>query len=256
MDWLNEHSGLLIIICSVLIIALLAVTIYIVYDVRKKIASQKINFLGLYAIDPNTRVAYAKLTFGNKSINNLGITELGVKNGGVNFPFTAEFRAQHRLGDSARIIIEPRCAIEFKLSTDDLKKVIFEKNGKKMLKTLRLYAIDVAGSCYQGKVKAIKRLVRELMIAEEKGVPHTPTLMLPQPAQPNEMQPQSEQREETVVVPETPLETLARTEPAEEMPQQEEKKAEETAVDVAVQPESEEKEAPVETPSEVEEETE
>ncbi|MDE6274102.1 MAG: hypothetical protein K2L87_03535 [Clostridiales bacterium] len=206
MNWLEEHSGLLVLICSVLIIALLAVIIYAVCDVRKKIASQKINFLGLYEVDPNTHVAYAKLTFGNKSINNLGITELGIKNGGVNIPFTAEFRAQKRLGDTARIIIEPRCAIDLLLDTAMLRKVVFEKNDKKVLKTLRLYAIDVAGTCYQGKAKAVKRLVHELMVADENGVAHIPTVAYQPPVESANTQP----------APETPLEELAKAVPEDD----------------------------------------
>lgn len=198
MQWLNEHSGLLVLIGIIVTVLLLGIAIWLIYDVRKKIAAQKIHFLGMYCVDPDSRVAYAKLALGNKTLNNFHILELGVKNGKVNLPFTAQFRGQHGLSETSRIVIEQRQSVDFTLSLDELRKTVVYKNGKKQLKTLRLYAVDVSGTLYEGRVSAVRKLVKEILAADEKGMPHTPSVALPQEEAPRSAQANPEAlREET-----------------------------------------------------------
>ena len=63
-----------------------------------------------------------------------------------------------------RIVIEQRSSITFTVSAEDLTKVLVDgKNGKQVLKTLRVYAVDLTGTLYQGKVPAVKKLLNELV---------------------------------------------------------------------------------------------
>lgn len=181
MDWLNENSGLVVLFAAIVLVILSGVTIALVKSLRDKIAVQKLNFLGIYSVDAETRESYASLTVGNKSINEIGITELGLKNGKVNFDLTDLYKAQKGLSADARIVVEQRSAINFSLNAAELLTVLVDgKNGKKVLKNLRLYAVDLTGTLYQGKVPAVKKLLAELAAAQKKGVVHVPTVKLPQ----------------------------------------------------------------------------
>lgn len=181
MDWLNENSGLVVLFAAIVLVILSGVTIALVKSLRDKIAVQKLNFLGIYSVDAETRESYASLTVGNKSINEIGITELGLKNGKVNFDLTDLYKAQKGLSADARIVVEQRSAINFSLNAAELLTVLVDgKNGKKVLKNLRLYAVDLTGTLYQGKVPAVKKLLAELAAAQKKGAVHVPTVKLPQ----------------------------------------------------------------------------
>lgn len=171
MEWLNEHSGLMVLLTSIIIIALLIVAVVVLINLRGKMTVQKLHFLGFYSADVNTREYYAELTIGNKSLNDIGISELGIRNGNINFNFTEVYKEKKGLPADARIVIEQRSAITFCLTTDDLKQALIDgEDGTKVLKTLKVYAVDLTGNCYYGKVNAVKRLLSNIMNAERHGV--------------------------------------------------------------------------------------
>lgn len=167
MEWLNENSGLLILVLSIIIIALIGISIWLLFNLRNKIAVQKLKFTGFYSLNKDTKRRYAGLTIGNKSLNDVGLDELGIQNGKVNIPLTEVYKNQEAMQHDARIVLEQRNAIKFELSCKELLQIVLEKNGTKRVKTLRLYAVDSTGTVYRGKIPAVKKLVRELL-AENK----------------------------------------------------------------------------------------
>ena len=75
MEWLNENSGIIVLIASIILVALIGVVVWLLLRLHSKIAVQRLNFLGFYSVDDSTRRRYAGLTIGNKSLNDVGITE-------------------------------------------------------------------------------------------------------------------------------------------------------------------------------------
>lgn len=171
MEWLNEHAGLLVLITSVVIIGLVVISLVILYEIRRKIAIQRLNFLGFYSTNTETREHYANLTIGNRSLNDVGIAELGLRNGKVNFPLIDLYKKKKELSADARVVIEQRSSISFSLTSWELKRVLIDgKDGKKILKKLSLYAVDLTGNLYRGKVSAVRKLLAELLAAEKEKV--------------------------------------------------------------------------------------
>lgn len=219
MDWLNQNSGIIVLITAILTIALLAFVIYLVFSLRSKIAVQRLKFLGFYSTDVNSRANFAEFTVGNKSLNDVGISEIGIKNGKVAFNLTELFKAKKGMKKDARIVLEQRSSISFRLTADELKKVLVDgKNGKKVLNTLRVYAVDLTGTLYQGKVPAVRKLLADLVAAEKRGdvpaeVVHTeqPFVEDEEPVEPVLKAPDAAAQE----MPEPPLETTAEKEPVE-----------------------------------------
>lgn len=167
MEWLNENSGLVALLSAIVIVALVAVCLILVFNLRGKIAVQKLNFLGFYSAELDSRKNYAEIVIGNKSLNDLAISELGIKNGKMSFNLTALYREKENLSEDARIFIRQRSAIRFRLSVDELKKVLMDgKGGKKVLRTLKVYVVDATGTLYQGRIGAVGKLLRDLMYAE------------------------------------------------------------------------------------------
>lgn len=174
MEWLNEHSGLLVIIFSVIIIALSGLGICLLLSLRNKLAVQKLKFTGLYSLDSESRQCYGNLIIGNKSLNDVNLREIGIQNGKVNIPLTAYYKKVKNLKDDACIVVEQRSALTFDLPIEELRKLVLEMNGKKVLHGLKLYAVDMFGAMYSGKIPTVKKLVSEMLAAEKKGIEFVP----------------------------------------------------------------------------------
>ena len=164
--WLNENAGILVLVIGVICIALLAVVLWLVFSLRSRFAVQRLKFVGLYSTDMTTRTPYAALTIGNKSVSEIAIREIGIKNGGVAFDLTQLYREKAGLDARARIVIEQRHSIDFTLSVPELQGVLIDGKKGKELKTLRLYALDLMGNVYEGRIGAVKKL----LASAEKGM--------------------------------------------------------------------------------------
>lgn len=182
--WLNENAGIVVLIFGILTIALLAVMLWLVFTLRNRFAVQRLKFVGLYATDVETRTDYAALTVGNRSVSEIAIKELGIKNGGVAFNLTALYKRKEGLDEKARIVIEQRRSIGFCLEREELWALLTDGKKGKELKTLRLYAIDLTGNVYQGRIPAVKKLLAGILAAEKKAARNgAPASFAPKPAQ-------------------------------------------------------------------------
>ena len=182
--WLNENAGIVVLIFGILTIALLAVMLWLVFTLRNRFAVQRLKFVGLYATDVETRTDYAALTVGNRSVSEIAIKELGIKNGGVAFNLTALYKRKEGLDEKARIVIEQRRSIGFCLEREELWALLTDGKKGKELKTLRLYAIDLTGNVYQGRIPAVKKLLAGILAAEKNAAKNgAPASFSPRPAQ-------------------------------------------------------------------------
>lgn len=182
--WLNENAGIVVLIFGILTIALLAVMLWLVFTLRNRFAVQRLKFVGLYATDVETRTDYAALTVGNRSVSEIAIKELGIKNGGVAFNLTALYKRKEGLDEKARIVIEQRRSIGFCLEREELWALLTDGKKGKELKTLRLYAIDLTGNVYQGRIPAVKKLLAGILAAEKNAAKNgAPASFAPKPAQ-------------------------------------------------------------------------
>ena len=182
--WLNENAGIVVLIFGILTIALLAVMLWLVFTLRNRFAVQRLKFVGLYATDVETRTDYAALTVGNRSVSEIAIKELGIKNGGVAFNLTALYKRKEGLDEKARIVIEQRRSIGFCLEREELWALLTDGKKGKELKTLRLYAIDLTGNVYQGRIPAVKKLLAGILAAEKNAARNgAPASFAPRPAQ-------------------------------------------------------------------------
>lgn len=175
MEWLNEGVGLIVLISAIVIILLAVAAICILLNLRTKIAVQRLKFLGFFSADTQTREEYAELTIGNKSLNEVGISELGIKNGKVTFDLSGLYKSKMGLGGDARIVIEQRSSLRFRMTVEELATVLTDGKKGKELKTLRLYAVDFTGTLYQGKIPAVQSLLKKIL-AENGGTVVRPAL--------------------------------------------------------------------------------
>ncbi len=181
METLNENAGLIILIVAVVLIALLGIVMWLIIEVKKKLAVQRLKFIGHFAADPDTRRMVANITISNRSLNDITITELGIRNGKVNFDFTDVYKKQSKLNRDARVVVGQRDAIRLTLSAEDLvKSLIQNQNGKLVLKKISVYAMDSTGIAYIGKVSDVKKLLGELA---KNGVDFLPPAFEAQSAQ-------------------------------------------------------------------------
>lgn len=157
--WLNENAGILVLVLGIIGIVLTALVLWLVFSLRSRFAVQRLKFVGLYSTDMSTRTPYAALTIGNRSVSEIAIREIGIKNGGVAFDLTKLYREKAALDARARIVIEQRHSIDFTLSVSELEGVLIDGQKGKELRTLRLYALDLMGNVYEGRIGAVKKLL-------------------------------------------------------------------------------------------------
>ena len=169
--WLNENAGIVILIFGILTVVMLAVMLWLVLTLRNRFAVQRLKYVGLYATDVEARTDYASLTVGNRSVSEIALKELGVKNGRVAFDLTSLYKRKEGLDAKARIVIEQRRSIGFRLEREELWALLIDGKRGKELKTLRLYAIDLTGNVYEGRIPAVKKLLAGMM-ASEKNAGH------------------------------------------------------------------------------------
>lgn len=163
MDKLNENAGLILLIVAVVLLVVLGVIIWLLIEMRKKLAVQRLKFIGHFAADPDSRRMVANITVSNRSLSDLTLTELGLRNGKVNFDYTEVYKKQNKLNKDARVVVGQRDAIRFALSAEELVKTLIQnKNGKVVLKKISVYAMDSTGIAYMGRVKDVKKLLSEL----------------------------------------------------------------------------------------------
>lgn len=79
METLNQNAGLIVLIVAVVLIALLGVVIWLIIEMKKKLAIQRLKFIGHFAADPDTRRMVANITISNRSLNDITITEVGIR---------------------------------------------------------------------------------------------------------------------------------------------------------------------------------
>lgn len=169
MEWLNEGAGLIALISLIVTVVLSVITICILVGLRNRIAVQKLNFLGFFSTDVETRSNYAELTVGNKSLNEVAVVELGIRNGRVNFDLTSLYRKKCGLSSEVRIVVEQRSSIRFTLTEEELWGVLVDGKKGKTLKKLRLYAVDLTGNLYKGKIPAVHKLLQQSMLRVKAG---------------------------------------------------------------------------------------
>lgn len=136
---------------------------------RNKIAVQRLTFLGLFSTDHVTRERYADCTIGNRSLNEIALAEIGVRNGKITFNLTDLYKKKANLSPEARIVIEQRNHIRFSLTKSELMPILVDGKHGKELKTLYLYAVDMMGNIYSGKIRSVRSLLAELLAEEQKA---------------------------------------------------------------------------------------
>ena len=177
MEWLNENAGVVVLVFGLVLIVMLGIVLWLVFTLRSRIAVQRLKFVGLYSADAETRVNFASLTIGNRSVNEVALKELGIQNGRVSFDLTALYKRKAGLDEKARIVIDQRHSLSFSMTADELRSVLVDgKNGKE-LHTLKLYALDLTGNLYRGNIAPVKKLLAVLLAEERSG-----KKLLPAPA--------------------------------------------------------------------------
>lgn len=169
--WMNDNAGILVLILGIVIIVILAVILCLEISLRGRFTSQRLKFIGLYATDVATRQVYASLTIGNRSVSEIVIKEIGIKNGRVAFDLTPLYRAKLGMDARTRIVIEQRHSIDFSVSVSELEGVLVDGKNGKQLRTLRLYAVDLMGNLYQGRIDAVRKLLSDVMAGKASAAP-------------------------------------------------------------------------------------
>ena len=185
--WLNENAGIVVLVFGVLTLALLVTVLWLVFTLRNRFAVQRLKFVGLYATDVDDRTDYASLTIGNRSVSEIALKELGVKNGRIAFNLTALYRKKEGLDKKTHIVIEQRRSIGFRLEREELLALLVDGKRGKVLRALRLYAIDLTGNVYEGRIPAVRKLLAQLLAgapAKEPAPSAVPAVPLRRPAAP------------------------------------------------------------------------
>ena len=193
MEWFNENAGIMVLLLSIVSVLCFACIITIVVNLKNRIAVQRLKMVGFYSRDAESRENYAEFTVGNRSLNDVGVKEIGLQNGKINLDFTAIYMQKANLTPGTRIVIDQRSSITFQLTEEELCSVLLESPKGKKLYRLRLYVVDLPGNVYYGSMHAVRKLLMEYIKRNNmQGTPVLPaetSANREQPATPAKEQP-------------------------------------------------------------------
>lgn len=172
MEWINRNAGVIVLVTAVIVIVLVALCLWLLFYLKNRIAVQRLSFLGLWSTSLETGKRYADFTVGNKSLHTVSVQEIGVKNGSVAVNLTELYREKSSLPSDAKLIVGQRNSLTFRLTEEELKKICGPTKAERAaVRTLRAYVVDVSGTQFQGKVPAVKKLLKTLLDEEAGKAP-------------------------------------------------------------------------------------
>lgn len=178
MKGLNENAGVVVLVSLFVLLAVFGVVIVLLFGIRKRLSTQKLKFFGQFSVDPDTRRMTANITLSNRSLNDITIMEMGLRNGSVNFDYTETYKKQNNLSEGARVVVGQRDAIRFSLSAEELVKTLIQsESGSIVLKKISVYAMDSTGIAYNGVVPDVKKLLKSLA---KNGIDYLAPAFIPQ----------------------------------------------------------------------------
>ena len=194
MEWFNENAGIMVLFLIIISIVAFVVLILLAVSLRSRIAVQRLKIVGFYSRDVATQENYAEFTIGNRSLNDVGVKEIGIQNGKINRDLTALYMQKANLNEGTRIVIDQRGSLTFRMTEKELADFLLNRDKRRMLSRLRLYVVDLPGNVYYGRVSAVRKLLSEyLKRLKENGTPILPEsgkAEAPKPAEtPEEPQP-------------------------------------------------------------------
>ncbi len=163
MDWFNENAGVMVLLLTVLSVVAFVALIVLVVTLKNRIAVQRLKMVGFYSRNADSRENYAEFTIGNRSLNDVGVMEIGLQNGKINLDFTELYMKKANLNRGTRIVIDQRSSITFRMTEEELSSVLLETPKGKKLSRLRLYVVDLPGNVYYGRMHAVRKLLSESM---------------------------------------------------------------------------------------------
>ncbi len=163
MDWFNENAGIMTLLLLIISVIAFAFIIVVIMNLKNRIAVQRLKMVGFYSRDVVSRENYAEFTVGNRSLNDVGVAEIGLRNGKINLDFTALYMKKANINPGTRIVIDQRSSITFRLTEKELAGVLLETPKGKKLYGLSLYVADVTGNVYYGRMRAVRKLLAEYL---------------------------------------------------------------------------------------------
>ena len=160
---LTEILLVIILVVAALAVVGSAVAICFLVNLRNKMVVQRLKFVGLYSQDKDTRENYAEFVIGNRSLNEVGISQIGLKNGSITFDLTAAYKNKAGLRPDERLLVEQRGSLKYTMSEKELAEILIDGKKGKMLGSLKLYCIDFTGTLYEGKVRNVKKLAQKVL---------------------------------------------------------------------------------------------
>lgn len=176
MDWFNENAGVMTLILLIVSVIAFIFIIIVMMTLKNRIAVQRLKMVGFYSKDVGSRENYAEFTVGNRSLNDVSVKEIGLKNGKINLDFTALYMQKANLNPGTRIVIDQRSSLTFRMTEEELASVYLDSPKGKKLSRLRLYVVDLPGNVYYGNMHAVRKLLAERLkrLNAETVVPESP----------------------------------------------------------------------------------
>ncbi len=159
MEQINQYLPLVIAVGVIVVIALMIVIALGQRKLFKNIISNKFSMTDIEEVNIHTGKKTYAVIVSNKSMNDAGITAVGVVSGLKYFDFKDTYREMNEVsGDT--LVIMPRSPIKLVLETEDLERLIFSnlKNGKFL--PVKIYVIDSTGTIFLQRAKNFHKILK------------------------------------------------------------------------------------------------
>ena len=154
MEWLKENQALVMVILFLAVIALAVVVLVLCNKIYKNFYVKKFSFTDL--LEETDGADTITLIIGNKSLNDVTVSALGMSNGLSSFDYIREYRRQANIQEGGKVVIPSRSTVSLRIDRKDVESAVM-KDFALPPKKLSAYVIDAYGGLCKGKVRVISK---------------------------------------------------------------------------------------------------
>ncbi len=159
MEQLNQYLPLIITIALCVVIVLTAIIAAGLNKLFKNIVSNKFAMADIEEVNIHTGKKTYAVIVSNKSMNDAGITSVGLVSGLKYFDFKETYKAENNVtGDT--LIVMPRTPVKLVLCPQEVEKLVFSNLNQGKFLPVKTYVIDSTGNIFLQRAKNLQKILK------------------------------------------------------------------------------------------------
>ncbi len=159
MEQLNQYLPLVIAVGLAVVIVLTAIIAAGLNRLFKNIVSNKFAMADFEEVNIHTGEKTYAVIVSNKSMNDAGITAMGLVSGLKYFDFKETYKAANDVSGET-LIVMPRTPVKLVLCPEEVEKLVFSNLDSGKFLPIKTYVIDSTGNIFLQRAKNLQKILK------------------------------------------------------------------------------------------------